>query len=117
MKHDVEQALHAVALHGAEVRAEASFPADLPVFAGHFPGVPLVPGVYLVEAVRGACARALGRPLRLGEVREARFLGRLLPGETVAIAVRCREEAPGLRADATLVGPRGQVAALRLWLR
>lgn len=116
MRNDAERALRSVAAAPDGLAAEVAFAPDLPVFAGHFPGAPLVPGVLLIDAVRAACERLLGRPLPLREIRDARFLGPLLPGETAALAVRLRDDAGVLRADASWTGPRGPVAELRLSL-
>jgi beta-hydroxyacyl-ACP dehydratase FabZ len=45
-----------------------------PVFQGHFPGQPIMPGVYIVEAMaQTACVLLLGRPDLKGKV--AFFMG------------------------------------------
>lgn len=56
---------------------------DHPCFPGHFPELPLVPGVLLLEHV----ARALRewRQLRLGRVREVKFLAPLYPDESAEL--------------------------------
>jgi len=61
---------------------------------GHFPGLPLMPGVLMIEAlaqVAGAVAQsdpAIGplANLRLTAVRTAKIFGAALPGETLEIA-------------------------------
>lgn len=77
------------------VRAVFRFPSDLPIFAGHFPGRPLVPGVFLIEAVRSGCERALGQALALEEVDEAKFTREVLPGEQVSVEAVLGELEPG----------------------
>jgi 3-hydroxyacyl-[acyl-carrier-protein] dehydratase len=78
---------------GVLTEAVTSFGADDPVFAGHFPGNPLVPGVILTEALAqtaGICA-ASGhsekvKPLfLLSAIRSMKFLRAIRPGEEVAL--------------------------------
>jgi 3-hydroxyacyl-[acyl-carrier-protein] dehydratase len=77
----VEQA----SLEGASLHARVCFPARLSVFAGHFPGQPVVPGVYLIEALAEAVGRTRGEELRVIGVRTAKFLRPLVPGECVRV--------------------------------
>jgi len=53
--------------------------AAAPVFAGHFPGHPILPGVMLIGLARQAAAQALGRPLRLLRIVRLRFVRPVLP--------------------------------------
>ncbi len=68
----------------ADLRARFRFDPGLPVFAGHFPGRPLVPAVFLVEATRLACEGALGFPLCFG-VKKAKFTSEVGPGDVVEL--------------------------------
>jgi 3-hydroxymyristoyl/3-hydroxydecanoyl-(acyl carrier protein) dehydratase len=72
-----------------------SVAADHPVFAGHFPGRPIVPGVMLLEWAQARIAAALGRPPHELRVREAKFFTPLEPGQSAQL----RFEAPA--GDAT----------------
>ena len=54
---------------------------DHPVFAGHFPGRPIVPGVMLLDWVLREAARALGRAPAQIRVREAKFFTPLAPAQ------------------------------------
>jgi 3-hydroxyacyl-[acyl-carrier-protein] dehydratase len=51
------------------------------IFAGHFPGMPLVPGVMLLEWALHEAARALAIEPRELRIRESKFLAPLRPDE------------------------------------
>lgn len=80
-----------VALDGEEIRAEATTPDTSPVFEGHFPGHPLMPGVLLVETMAqtaGWLLLALNGFTRmpfLASVKEAKFRSFVGPGAPLAI--------------------------------
>jgi 3-hydroxyacyl-[acyl-carrier-protein] dehydratase len=82
--------------------------ADHPVFAGHFPGRPIVPGVMLLEWAQAEIGRALGRAPRELRVREAKFFTPLEPRQRAQLrfeppaadATRCAFD---IRRDETVV--------------
>jgi len=71
---------------GGTFAAEARFDDADPVFAGHFPGRPIVPGVLLIERVEAALAQ---RGRRVIEVTSVKFHAAASPQETLAISVAC----------------------------
>jgi 3-hydroxyacyl-[acyl-carrier-protein] dehydratase len=78
---------------GRSVEARTAFDADDPMFAGHFPGNPIVPGVILTEALAQAAgiAAASGypetaRPLfLLSAIRTMKFLQAVRPGDRIEL--------------------------------
>lgn len=60
-------------------------PADHPAFAGHFPGMPIVPGVLLLDAAIHAITNDIGQPERTWQINSVKFLSPLKPGKTVVI--------------------------------
>jgi 3-hydroxymyristoyl/3-hydroxydecanoyl-(acyl carrier protein) dehydratase len=57
--------------------------ADHPVFAGHFPDAPVVPGVLLLSRVLDAAAAWLGAEVNPIGLRQAKFPAPWLPGMQV----------------------------------
>ncbi|GAA3735360.1 3-hydroxyacyl-ACP dehydratase FabZ family protein [Plantactinospora mayteni] len=93
-------------------------PGD-PVFAGHFPGFPLLPGVYLVELVGQTVRAALRGRYRpeLEALDRCRFLSPVAPGDELRIEVAFTVTGPELRCTATVNTERGRAAELKLRYR
>lgn len=76
---------------GHSVEARTLFDADDPMFAGHFPGNPLVPGVILTEALAqvAGIAAASGYPesarptFLLSAIRTMKFFKAVRPEEAI----------------------------------
>jgi 3-hydroxyacyl-[acyl-carrier-protein] dehydratase len=89
---------------GRAVKARTSFDADDPMFAGHFPGHPIVPGVIITEALAQAAgiAAASGypdtaRPLfLLSAIRTMKFRQAVRPGEEIDLHAEKIAETEGL---------------------
>ena len=58
-------------------------PADHPVYAGHFPGAPIIPGVMLLDAVLRAITEQSGSTFERCEIRSMKFLNTVRPGEAL----------------------------------
>jgi len=69
----------------AEVRY-LSVPAAHPVFRGHFPGNPIVPGVMLLEWVQREVAQLLGRATSALRIRESKFFTPLAPEQRAKLS-------------------------------
>ena len=102
---------------GIFAEAATSFAADDPIFTGHFPGNPLVPGVILTEALAqtAGIAAASGRlevpkPLFfLSAIRSMKFLRAVRPGEQVELRAERLAQVDDLvqfKVDASVNGVR-----------
>lgn len=76
---------------GAALKAASKVPLESPVFEGHFPGHPLVPGVILLETMAqasGYLLLALTRFQRMpffANSKSANFRSFVLPGDNLSI--------------------------------
>lgn len=75
---------------GESAQGEVCFPAEAPMFKGHFPGRPIVPGVILTEALAqlaGIAGAAEGRPgFLLSAIRGMKFPAAAQPDETISLS-------------------------------
>ena len=79
---------------------EFRFGADDPTFAGHFPGSPILPGVFQLEMARAAAEWTLACALTVREISKAKFQRPILPEETVRLALKISEADGTIRARA-----------------
>ena len=62
--------------------------ASQPVFAGHFPGRPVLPGVLLLHFMRRQL-QALHGPRPFSRLRRVKFLQPVRPGSRIHLACEC----------------------------
>lgn len=85
------------------IHAESEVKADAPFFKGHFPNLPILPGVMLIETVAqaGALIVSLSKGLEDGSfiafsgVEQAKFRRPVYPGETLTIKARIEKHRRG----------------------
>jgi 3-hydroxyacyl-[acyl-carrier-protein] dehydratase len=114
----------AAALVGAPVNqpdgtwlCEFKFPAADPVFAGHFPGRPLVPGIFQIELVQLAAETILRSSLELRTIDRAKFLRPILPEENIRLHLKLAQKNHIITTRARLVvgGQAAGEAVIQLW--
>ena len=115
---DVERAIHDLRIDpgGERARATLCFPGELEVFAGHFPDMPLVPGILIIEATRALAERCLDRSLGIVEVIDAKFLDEVQPDQVIECEIEVSPNDSGWRGDARFSSESTKVARVRLQL-
>jgi 3-hydroxymyristoyl/3-hydroxydecanoyl-(acyl carrier protein) dehydratase len=86
--------------------ATLCLPADHPIFAGHFSGMPLVPGVMLLDWVLREQATVLGVEPHALRIRETKFFSPLRPEECAELFLT-----PGAGRHVFQIHRAGQVLA------
>ena len=105
-----------VRLDGRTARARTRFPADSDIFADHFPGSPVVPGVLLTEAMAQtsgwliAASTAFTRWPMLALIRDAKFRKPVAPDTQIDIDVTIHI----VRGDVVETTARAEVEGVRV---
>ena len=102
-----------VAVNGG-AQGVAIFSAELPVFSGHFPGAPLVPGVYVLAAIAEVARRAGVARGEVRSVERAKWSAPAYPDQELRISLTAREIDGAWRVDGEVSGPTGVCATARL---
>lgn len=110
-------------------QGRALWPGDLTILQGHFPGMPIVPGVFLIEAVAqvagagmlvgDAYARSMGPGFVgvLAGVRKCSFKRPVLAGEAVVIDATSRQmSATAATVTGTVTVHGDEVATIEIFV-
>jgi 3-hydroxyacyl-[acyl-carrier-protein] dehydratase len=99
------------------IRARARVPSKSPVFEGHFPDYPLMPGVMLIEAMAQASGWLVLSRLdfkRMGilaAVKEAKLRQAVLPGADIEVEAEIEHEGSGYAVVSARVLNSGKLIA------
>ena len=118
MKLEYFSMLDRIATRDAETLvAEATLPDASPIFEGHFPGFPLLPGVLMIECMAQAggwlmlARQNFARMPLLAKVGTAKLRGMLRPGARLSISARLTHDGSGYAVMAGRIDSDGQMAA------
>ena len=98
---------------GTEADGEVTFAAEDPMFLGHFPGNPIVPGVILTEALAqiAGIAGSSENGFLLSAIRAMKFPSPARPGEKILLRAEKTGSLGGLVQFSVTAGVGGRIVA------
>ncbi|MCX5495089.1 beta-hydroxyacyl-ACP dehydratase [Kaistia dalseonensis] len=106
-----------------EIHAKAFVPEKSPIFEGHFPGYPILPGVLLIETMAQASGylilgmNGLTRMPFFAGVKKAKFRKFIEPGTTLDVYAKMVHEGSGYSVTEGRIEQDGPVCDAELTLR
>jgi 3-hydroxyacyl-[acyl-carrier-protein] dehydratase len=103
-----------VSVDAGTILVDSIVPDASPVFEGHFPGHPLVPGVLLVETMAQASGYLLlhrlgfARMPFLAGVKEAKFRSFVTPGTRLEVEARLEHDGSGYAVTKASIAAAGK---------
>ena len=101
-----------------EARVLKNVTVNEPQFTGHFPGVPVMPGVLIVEALaQTGCVLLLSREENKGKIgvfagiNKMRFRRMVIPGDVLKLEVKLTNQRAGIYFADVCASVDGEVAA------
>ncbi len=91
-------------IEGNVVRTTLELNAAHPIFAGHFPDQPILPGVCMMQIVKEILEEVIGAPTRLMKASEMKFLAVINPNENPSVELELVYTAieDTIKVDATI---------------
>src|SRR5438105_14065156 len=102
-------------IEGRTIEVEAKVPTSSTIFEGHFPGLPLMPGVLLVEAMAqtsGWLVIALTKFTRmpfLAAFKEAKLRSFVMPGTRLALRANLVHDGSGYAITKAEIEVEGEI--------
>ena len=77
---------------------------DCPVFKGHFPGFPVLPGASIIEIVRELASGMAGREICFSAMRSVKFMKMISPEDSLFVTVDMDTENSSLHSSVSVNG-------------
>lgn len=100
---------------GAGFVATIQLNPDHIVYAGHFPGFPVTPGVVQLQIVQELLEQRFDRKLRLNTLSQCKFLKVLNPNETPQLDIHTEYRKEGEILHVKAWGAHGRDVFFRIW--
>jgi 3-hydroxyacyl-[acyl-carrier-protein] dehydratase len=102
VKNDIRDSLLSVQQDEitGEITAEYCFSPELEVFSGHFPGNPILPGVFQIEMIRYALETILHDNYIIKVTSKAKFTSIILPDSKITIRIKTTDIDGGIKLRA-----------------
>lgn len=84
---------------GQQFFIEVELVAQHPIFEGHFPGRPVVPGVVTISIIREMLSEIVSAKVRFTTLKSCKFVSAILPREGLTLAIEMTVNNDHLRAE------------------
>ncbi len=71
-----------------DINGSISLNVEHPIYRGHFPSQPVVPGVCMMQIIAELVTAALGKELSIKKAHQAKFLIPIIPNKTPKLAIK-----------------------------
>ena len=106
--------------HHQHIKAVFRFKKELDLFKGHFPGNPILPGIFQIEMVKYSVEKSFDMSLSIKSVKKTKFSSLIHPEKTVYLDIMVNKEGNGLfnvkatlRVDDTIAGKTNMILTER----
>lgn len=86
IRGEIKKVMHRFEKQGDGASAAFVFPEHFTGFQGHFEGNPVLPGICKIQAAQAVMEEALGVPLRLKEVAQAKYMAPVTCGQEIRVS-------------------------------
>ena len=76
--------------------------AEHPVYAGHFPGTPITPGVLTMQMIRECTSLITNRNLHFTSIKNCRLAAMVRPGDKLRLKMAISDDNGSMKLKATL---------------
>jgi 3-hydroxyacyl-[acyl-carrier-protein] dehydratase len=87
--------IHAIEQTENNYKIEVELMQDHPIYEGHFPGQPVVPGVCTLTIIRECIGKILSKSVSFDSIKECKYVSALIPEEGLKIIINLTLAADG----------------------